>query len=149
MKEEMERKLILLAEDDPDDIYLISEAIDESKLPVNMMMVQDGEELLQYLYHKPPYEDPKISPRPDLILLDLNMPRVDGREVLEEIKSDPALRMIPIIVLTTSKAEEDLERTYTAGASGFVTKPASFRGLREAIAKIGAYWLGTVGLPEE
>ena len=149
MKTEMERKLILLAEDDPDDIYLISEAIDESKLPVHMMMVQDGEELLQYLHRKPPYEDPESSPRPDLILLDLNMPRVDGREVLEEIKSDPALRMIPIIVLTTSKAEEDLERTYTAGASGFVTKPASFRGLREAIAKIGAYWLGTVDLPEE
>lgn len=149
MKTDTERKLILLAEDDPDDIYLISEAIDESKLPVRMQMVQDGEELLAYLYRTPPYEDPASSPKPDLILLDLNMPRVDGREVLDEIKRDPALRAIPVVVLTTSKAEEDLERTYASGASGFVTKPASFRGLREAISKIGAYWLGTVDLPEE
>ena len=149
MSKEMERKLILLAEDDPDDIYLISEAIDESRLDARVFIVEDGQELMDYLHHRGKFKDEVLSPRPDLILLDLNMPRKDGRTALAEIKSDPSMRGIPVVVLTTSSAQDDLDRSYASGSSGFVTKPASFKGLREVIAKIGEYWLGTVRLPTE
>lgn len=142
-------RIILLAEDDPDDIYLIGEAIDESGLDITLYLVQDGDELLDYLYHRGKYADPQEAPRPDLILLDLNMPRKDGRTALAEIKADPGMRGIPVVVLTTSSAQDDLDRSYASGSSGFVTKPASFKALREVIAKIGEYWLGTVRLPEE
>ncbi len=139
----------MLAEDDPDDIYLIGEAIDESRLDIQLCLVQDGDELLDFLYHRGKFNEPADSPRPDLILLDLNMPRKDGRTALAEIKADPAMRGIPVVVLTTSSAQDDLDRSYASGSSGFVTKPASFKGLREVIAKIGEYWLGTVRLPTE
>ena len=141
-------KSILLAEDDPDDIYLISEAVDECKLDAVLSVVQDGEELLDYLYNRGKYDTGQLKLRPDLILLDLNMPRKDGREALIEIKNDPTLRSIPVVVLTTSAAEEDLDSTYKSGASGFITKPVSFGELREIVNKIGAYWLKTVILPD-
>ena len=142
-------KIVLLAEDDADDIYLIGEAIDECGLDARVLNVQDGEELLQMLRHQDKYQSSKDWPRPDLILLDLNMPLKDGREALSEIKADPDLCTIPVVVLTTSKADDDLEHSYAVGASGFVTKPVSFSGLRDAIQKIGEYWLATVKLPDD
>ena len=140
---------ILLAEDDPDDRYLIGEALEENLVTNELYIVEDGEELLDYLYQRGKYNDKEKWPRPGLILLDLNMPRKDGREVLGEIKADPELRRIPIVVLTTSHAEEDITRTYDLGISGYVTKPSSFSGLLETIKVIGEYWLQIVELPPE
>ena len=140
---------ILLAEDDPEDGYLIGEALYESRIASNVVTVEDGEELLDYLLRRGKYTDPESSPRPGLILLDLNMPRKDGREALVEIKQHPHLRRIPVVVLTTSQAEEDIFRTYDVGISGYITKPASFTGLREAMKAVGNYWLQVVSIPTE
>jgi CheY-like chemotaxis protein len=139
--------VILLAEDDPDDQYLISEACDESGVATQLFIVQDGEELLDYLNQRGNYTDPVQWPRPNLILLDLNMPRKDGREALAEIKAQPELRRIPVVVLTTSQAEEDILRAYDLGVSGFITKPVKFSGLLEVMKKLSNYWLNTVELP--
>lgn len=138
---------ILMAEDDPDDRLLTKEAFQESKLANDLRFVKDGEELMNYLRREGEYEDSEKSPRPGLILLDLNMPRKDGREALQEIKADPHLRMIPIIVLTTSKAEEDILRSYDLGVSSFITKPVSFEELISVIKVLGKYWLEIVELP--
>ena len=140
---------ILLAEDDPDDRYLIGEALEENLVTNELYVVEDGEELLDYLYQRGKYHEKKKWPRPGLILLDLNMPRKDGREVLGEIKADPELRRIPIVVLTTSQAEDDITYTYDQGISGYITKPASFSGLLETIKAVGEYWLQIVELPPE
>lgn len=140
---------ILLAEDDPEDGYLIGEALYESRIASNVVIVEDGEELLDYLLRRGKYADPETSPRPGLILLDLNMPRKDGREALVEIKQHPHLRRIPVVVLTTSQAEEDIFRTYDIGISGYITKPASFTGLRDAMKAVGNYWLQVVSIPTE
>ncbi|MAT44262.1 MAG: two-component system response regulator [Anaerolineaceae bacterium] len=142
-------KSILLVEDDPDDIYLIGEAIDECQLEAKVFIVQDGEELMDFLNHRGEFTEVDNYPFPNLILLDLNMPRKDGREALREIKEDLTLRSIPVVILTTSTSGEDLENMYALGASGFVTKPTSFSGLRETIDKIGSYWLSTVQLRDE
>ncbi len=123
------------------------EALAESRLRNGLLFVEDGEELLDYLYGRGQYTVPGRAPRPDLILLDLNMPRKDGREALAEIKADPDLRRIPIVVLTTSKAEEDILRTYDLGVSGFITKPATFEGLVEATRVMTTYWFQIVKLP--
>jgi len=139
--------VILLAEDDPDDRYLISEAFDESSLPVRLFIVNDGEEMLDYLNHRGNYVDSKRWPLPALIVLDLNMPRKDGREVLAEIKTNSSLRRIPVVVLTTSQAEEDVVRAYDLGVSGFITKPVSFNTLLEIMKSLGNYWLNIVELP--
>ena len=149
MKTTPEKKIILLVEDDPDDIYLIGEAIDECQLSARIFIVEDGEQMLDYLHNRGDYTDPAVAPRPDLILLDLNMPRKDGREALVELKQDPDLRSIPVVVLTTSSAEKDKNFSYDQGASGFVTKPVTFTGLKESVCKIGEYWISTVQLPEE
>lgn len=141
--------VILLAEDDPDDRYLISEAFDEGELPSKLYIVSDGEELLDYLYQRGKYANQSEWPSPGLILLDLNMPRKDGREVLVEIKGDPELRRIPIVVLTTSQAEEDIVRSYDLGVSGFITKPVSFKGLLGVMKSLGDYWLKIVALPPQ
>jgi two-component system, response regulator len=140
---------ILLAEDDPDDQYLISEALDENRLNARLFIVSDGEELLDYLNRRGKYQDSMLWPMPSLILLDLNMPRKDGREALREIKSDPALQHIPIIALTTSQAERDVTQTYQSGISGFITKPVHFSDLRETMKSIGTYWLNTSRLPPD
>jgi CheY-like chemotaxis protein len=140
---------ILLAEDDPDDRYLISEALDESRLNIRLYIVEDGDELLDYLHHRGKYADETQWPTPGLILLDLNMPRKDGREALQEIKADPHLRRIPVVVLTTSRAEEDVFRTYDSGISGYIPKPVSFTGLLEVMKAIGLYWLQVAQLPKE
>ena len=139
--------VILMAEDDPDDRMLAEEALEESRLANELHCVKVGVELLDYLKRRGAYAE-KPAPRPGLILLDLNMPRVDGREALEEIKADPNLRSIPIVVLTTSKAEEDIMRTYQLGVSGFITKPVSFSGLVDVMQGLGRYWFQIVELPK-
>jgi len=140
---------ILMADDDEDDRLMTKEALDEARLMNNLRFVEDGEELMDYLYNRDKYADPNSAPRPGLILLDLNMPRKDGREALEEIKNDPDLRQIPIVVLTTSQAEEDIYRTYDLGVNSFVTKPVSFEGLVDVMKKLSEYWFKIVQLPEE
>jgi CheY-like chemotaxis protein len=140
---------ILLADDDPDDRMLTRDAFTESRLYNKLEMVEDGEELMDYLYHRGKYSGEAAMPRPGLILLDLNMPRKDGREALKEIKSCPELRRIPVIVLTTSKAEEDILRTYDLGVNSFVTKPVTFEALVDVLKTIGKYWFEMVELPSE
>jgi CheY-like chemotaxis protein len=138
---------ILLADDDADDRVLAKDALDESRVVNELRFVEDGEELLDYLHRRGKFVDPETSPRPGLILLDLNMPRKDGREALREIKTDASLRQIPIIVLTTSKAEEDIYRTYDLGVNSFITKPVTFDGLVGVMRTLGRYWLEIVELP--
>ena len=138
---------ILLADDDPDDRKLTQDAFTENRLANVLHCVEDGEELMEYLRHQGRYADQKNAPLPGLILLDLNMPRKDGREALKEIKADPELRRIPIVVLTTSKAEEDILRTYDLGVNSYVTKPVTFKSLVELIKILGRYWFEVVELP--
>ena len=139
---------ILVADDDPDDRELTREAFAESRLANDLRFVEDGEQLLEYLERRGRYSDPASSPRPGIILLDLNMPRVDGREALARIKSDPALRTIRVIVLTTSKAEEDILRSYDLSAASYISKPVTFDALVDVIRTLGKYWLEIVELPE-
>ena len=139
---------ILIADDDADDRMMASEALEESRLANDLRFVEDGEELLDYLYSRGRFAGEGAAPRPGLILLDLNMPRKDGREALREIKSDPALRSIPVVVLTTSKAEEDIYRTYDLGVNSFITKPVQFEGLVEVMRTLGKYWFEIVELPD-
>lgn len=140
---------ILMADDDPDDRVLARDAFDEARLANDLRFVEDGEDLLDYLYRRGRWSAPSSSPRPGLILLDLNMPRKDGREALEEIKRDPSLRRIPVVVLTTSKAEEDILRTYDLGVNSFITKPVSFESMVETVKMLGRYWFEIVALPPE
>jgi len=141
--------VILLADDDEEDRMLAADALEESRVVNDLRFVEDGDELLDYLYRRGRYSEPDAAPLPGLILLDLNMPRKDGREALREIKADPDLRRIPIIVLTTSKAEEDIYRTYDLGANSFITKPVSFDGLVAVMRDIGRYWIEIVELPPD
>lgn len=140
---------ILMADDDEDDRLLTAEAFAESHLANNLYFVNDGEELMQYLFRKGAFTDPETSPRPGIILLDLNMPRKDGREALAEIKADADLCRIPVIILTTSKAEEDIIRSYNLGANSFIAKPVTFHRLVEVLQTVGNYWFHIVQLPQE
>ena len=135
---------ILMADDDPEDCMLTEEALEETHRIDAFDVVEDGEELMDYLYRRGAYGDLAHRPLPDLILLDLNMPRKDGREALREIKADPALRRIPVVVLTTSIAEEDIGCTYEAGANSFITKPVRFEVLVEVMKTLSRYWLEIV-----
>lgn len=138
---------ILMADDDEDDRIMSKEALEESRLKNDLRFVVDGEELMDYLYRRGIYSDPEKSPRPDLILLDLNMPRKDGREALKKIKQDDDLREIPVVVLTTSKAEEDIFRTYNLGVNSYITKPVSFQGMVDIMNGLSVYWFSIVELP--
>ncbi|MBI2950414.1 MAG: response regulator [Verrucomicrobia bacterium] len=150
MKPEAARPItILLADDDPDDRLLTKQALEENRLANDLRFVENGEELLDYLYRLGKYRDPASSPRPGLILLDLNMPKKDGREALEEIKSNPDLRQIPIVILTTSKTEEDIYRSYNLGVNSYIAKPVTFQGLVEVMRTLGKYWFEIVELPPE
>jgi two-component system response regulator len=140
---------ILMAEDDPDDRLMTREAFEESRLVNDLRFVENGVELMDYLHRRGKYADPATSPRPGLILLDLNMPKKDGREALREIKADPRLKNIRVVVLTTSKAEEDIFRTYNLSAASYITKPVTFAALTEVIRTLGKYWLEIVELPGE
>lgn len=138
---------ILMADDDEDDQLLARQALEESRLANDLRCVNDGEELLDYLHCRGAYAAPAGAPRPGLILLDLNMPRKDGREALREIKATPGLRSIPVVVLTTSKQEQDILRSYDLGVNSFVTKPVTFEGLVEVMKTLGKYWFQVVELP--
>ncbi len=140
---------VLMAEDDEEDRMLTREAWDESRIANDLRFVVDGEELMDYLYRRGRFGDPSDSPRPGLILLDLNMPKKDGREALHEIKTDPDLRRIPVVILTTSKAEEDVFRSYDLGASGYISKRLTLRSLIEVVEALGTYWVEIVELPTE
>ena len=139
--------VILMADDDEDDRLMAKEAFSEVKLLNSFYTVNDGEELMDYLYRRGKYSDPSTSPRPGLILLDLNMPKKDGREALKEIKADPNLRTIPVVVLTTSKAEEDILRSYDLGVNSFIVKPVTFESLVEVMKTLAKYWFEIVELP--
>jgi CheY-like chemotaxis protein len=138
---------ILLADDDPDDRQLTRDAFKENRLVNSLATVEDGEELLDYLHRRGKYKELQDLPLPGLILLDLNMPRKDGREALKEIKAHPEFRRIPIVVLTTSKAEEDILRTYDLGVNSYITKPVTFKSLVEIVKVLGRYWFEVVELP--
>jgi CheY-like chemotaxis protein len=140
---------IVLADDDPDDRKLTQDAFAENRLANQLHCVEDGEELMDYLHRRGKFENLRNEPLPGLILLDLNMPRKDGREALKEIKADHNLRRIPIVVLTTSKAEEDIVRSYDLGVNSYVTKPVTFKSLVELIKVLGQYWFEVVELPPE
>ena len=139
---------IVMAEDDPDDRMLTRRALKKSRLVNTLATVADGEELMDYLYQRGAYDDAEVE-RPGLILLDLNMPRMDGREALQRIKSDAELRRIPVIVLTTSEAEQDIIESYDLGVNAYVTKPVTFDGLVSAIQALGDFWFEIVKLPSD
>lgn len=139
--------VILMADDDDDDFVLTKKALGESRLLNRLIRVRDGEELLDYLHRKGDY-NAENAPRPGVILLDLNMPRKDGREALKEIKSDDTLRNIPVVVFTTSKAEEDIYKTYQLGVNSFITKPVTFDNLTKVMRALGNYWFEIVELPK-
>jgi len=138
---------ILMADDDADDRALTKEAFEEAKLANDLRFVEDGEELLDYLHRRGKYTDPASSPMPGLILLDLNMPRKDGREALKEIKADPRFFAIRIVIMTTSKAETDIVRSYNLSAASYITKPVTFDSLVDVVRTLGKYWFEIVELP--
>jgi CheY-like chemotaxis protein len=147
MNELAKVNVILLAEDDSDDSLLLQDALSECPWQADLRMVSNGEELLDYLLRRGKYQQPAQAPRPGLILLDLNMPRMDGREALREIKASPDLRRIPVVVLTTSKADSDVGGLYDLGANSFISKPVQFDALVATMRALGQYWFQTVELP--
>ncbi|MBW4672955.1 MAG: response regulator [Desmonostoc geniculatum HA4340-LM1] len=140
---------ILMADDDEDDGVLVREALAESQLPIELYIVGNGEELMDYLYHRGRYADNSSKLHPGLILLDLNMPKKGGLEALKEIKTDPQLRQIPVVMLSTSSAQEDIYNTYDLGANSFIIKPVTFTLLVEVMKTLGKYWFEIVQLPAE
>lgn len=138
---------IVMADDDEDDRMLARSAMDESRLANRIDFVENGEDLMDYLKRRGAFAHLSNQELPGLILLDLNMPRKDGREALQEIRSDADLRRIPIVVLTTSKEEEDVYRSYDLGANSYITKPVTFEGLVEVMRTLGKYWFEIVEPP--
>lgn len=142
-----ENCILMMADDDPDDREFVEEAFAESGFTGRFRVVEDGAELISYLKQEGDYTDQKANPQPNLILLDLNMPKIDGYQALEVIKNDPNLRTIPIVVLTTSESQEDISRTYGLGVNSFITKPSGFDNLVKMAEGINQYWLNLVKLP--
>jgi CheY-like chemotaxis protein len=141
--------IILMADDDPEDRMLTQDALDEARLDNELHFAYDGEDMLNYLHRRGRHENLKGTPLPGLILLDLNMPRKDGREALAEVKADPSLRHIPVVVLTTSNAETDVVRTYDLGVNSYITKPVTFDGLVNVMRTLANYWFKIVLLPPD
>jgi len=139
--------IILLVEDDRGSQELTRRALGEGKIRNELRIVEDGEEALAYLFRRGKYKDPATSPRPDLLLLDLNLPRVDGREVLEQIRADSKLRRMAVVVLTTSRQEEDILRSYELGCNSFITKPVDINQFMQVIQALERYWFQIVVLP--
>src|ERR1700730_13345766 len=137
---------ILLVEDSPGDVRLTREAFKDAKVHINLNVASDGAEAMDFLRREGKYAD---VPRPDLILLDLNLPKKDGREVLEEIKENPSLKSIPVVILTTSAAEEDILRSYLLHANCYITKPVDLDGFLKVVKSIDSFWLSVVKLPHE
>lgn len=138
-----------MADDDADDRQLTKDALQESRLANDLRFVENGEELLAYLRHEGKFADAESAPRPGLILLDLNMPRMDGRTALKQLKEDPELRQIPVTVLTTSKADEDIFRSYDLGVNSYIVKPVTFEGLVDILQTLEKYWFEIVELPPD
>lgn len=138
---------LVVADDDADDRMLISEALEESRLANPVDFCVDGVDLLEYLRREGEWQHLKGEPMPGLILLDLNMPRMDGRTALEVIRADRHLKRIPVVILTTSKSEEDIIRTYDTGVNSFITKPVTFDGLMDVVSAVKQYWFEIVALP--
>lgn len=141
------RITILIADDDEDDRLMTREAFEEVKILNQLIFVKDGVELMDYLYRRGNFGDDGHYPRPGLILLDLNMPRMDGRDALRTIKNDEKLRSMPVIVFTTSKAEEDIVRSYNLGVNCFITKPVTYAGLVKVVTQLNSFWFELVELP--
>ena len=148
-KDHGEKIRIHMCDDDPDDRLLLQDALLEVRLENAFDCSEDGQDLLDYLKRRGRYQDLRDEPLPGLILLDLNMPRKDGREALKEIKNDPDLRRIPVVILTTSKAEEDILRTYDLGVNSFIVKPVTFEKLVDAVRTVTDYWFRIVRLPSQ
>lgn len=149
MRPHAKPNMILVTDDDEEDQMLTREALAEARWPNASRFVVDGDDLLDYLYRRGAYAGAQAAPYPDLILLDLKMPRKDGFEALREIKADPRLRRIPVVVLTTSAAEEDVTRAYDLGVNSFIVKPVTFEGYVDIMRSLGNYWFGIVQLPSE
>lgn len=139
--------VILMADDDVEDCLLVRDALEEACQPHQLRFVRDGEELSDYLHHRGEYANGRDAPRPDLILLDLKMPKKDGREVLQEIKSDPYFKRIPVVALTTSTAVDDVDFSYEVGVNSYITKPATFRELIDLMGTLSKYWFELAELP--
>jgi CheY-like chemotaxis protein len=149
MRDKSNAIVILLADDDEEDRMLACDALTESRLSNDIYCANDGEDLMDYLHRRGKYSPPAKAPRPGLILLDLNMPKKDGREALREIKADPHLRQIPVVVMTTSKTHDDIFQSYDSGASSFISKPVTFDGLIDVMKGLGRYWFEIIDLPKE
>ena len=140
--------VVLLVEDDPGDQELTRRALQEDVISTDLHIVADGEEAMEYLQHDGKYHDLALSPRPDLVLLDLNLPKLDGKQVLARIRGDAALRPMPVVILTTSKHEVDILRSYDVGCNSFITKPVEIDNFVRAVRELGSYWFELVALPE-
>ena len=147
MSQSAQRRTVLMVDDDGEDCVLVGDALREIGRTCELRFVRNGEELFDYLHHRGEYEEARSAPRPDLILLDLKMPRKDGRETLRELKSDPLWRRIPVIVLTTSTSGDDVKTCYDLGVNSYVTKPATYRRLVEILKTLTKYWFETAELP--
>ncbi len=147
MEKQRARTVLLMADDDEDDCLLMAGAIREAFQTDNFHCLKDGQELLDYLFHRGFYEDNDLFPSPDLIFLDLNMPKKDGRQTLKEIKTDPQLRMIPVIIYTTSSSQQEIELCYKLGANSYIVKPISFERLVETVRCLNKYWFEVATLP--
>ena len=147
LSEQARLATVLLAEDNPAEQNLARRALSKGVMQCDLRTVSDGEEAMAYLLRQGKYEAPETSPRPDLVLLDLNMPRLDGRQVLERMKSDPGIHTIPVIVLTTSTHEQDVMRSYELGCNSFINKPLDVHAFLDALDQLGSYWLKLVVLP--
>jgi CheY-like chemotaxis protein len=143
------KKVVLMADDDFDDVILVKKALQECNCDVDFRSVEDGEEAIEYLTWSGRYKDPGSAPRPSLILLDVDMPRKDGLQTLEEIRSNPEIRTIPVVVLTTSRDRDLMLRIYRLGGSAFITKPAVYKDIIKALDRLCAYWFQTVTLPDK
>jgi len=141
-------EVILLVDDDPDDLQMMRRALEKNGFSGEIYSVGDGEEMLEFLRRTGRFAPPKLSPTPALILLDLNMPKMDGREALAEIKSDKSLHRIPVVVMTTSSAERDILQAYDLGSNSFITKPITLNELIEVTRALGQYWFRVVKLPK-
>jgi len=145
---ELNPVVILMADDDLDDVMLVKDALKDSKCEVDFRYVESGDEALDYLTRRGRYQDRGLSPRPSLILLDLNMPKKDGMQTLQEIRSNPNIRTIPVVVLTTSRDRDLMLRIYRLGGSAFITKPTVYKDMIKAMERLCAYWFQTVSLPD-
>jgi len=138
---------VLLIEDDAEDRWLTEQAFQATGLPYHLAVAKDGQEALAYLKNEPPFQDAATAPPPHLVLLDLNLPRLDGAEVLQRMKSDPATACIPVIVFTTSSDQHEIQRTYSLCASSFITKPAAFDEFQRMVGDLARYWYEVASLP--